>query len=96
MDYFKQGTAKNWSVWGLDVKEVGILYTRKKYRALCKQFKRSARRKDKQAVRGELILTLFFLPAPRSCGPRRKFHYIILLRFCQDGILYKFKSVWIP
>ena len=53
MDYFKHGTAKNWSVWGLDVKEVGILYTRKKYRALCKQFKRSARRKDKQAVRGE-------------------------------------------
>lgn len=51
MDYFKKGTAKNWSVWGLDVKEVGILYTRAEYRKLCKQVKRSARRHDKQVVK---------------------------------------------
>lgn len=51
MDYFKKGTAKNWSYWGLDVKEVGILYTHSGCRKLCKQFKRSARRQDKRVVR---------------------------------------------
>lgn len=51
MDSFKKDTAKNWSVWGLGVKEVGILYTRAEYRKLCKQFKRSARRQNKQVVK---------------------------------------------
>lgn len=51
MDYFKKGTAKNWSAWGLDVKERGILYTRSEYRKLCKQVKRSTRRHDKQVVK---------------------------------------------
>jgi len=56
MDYFKKGTAKNWSVWGLDVKEVGILYTRAEYRKLCKKVKRSARRHDKQVVKDSVNL----------------------------------------
>lgn len=54
MDYFKKGTAKNWSYWGLDVKEVGILYTRSECRKLCKQFKRSARRHDKRLVKNSV------------------------------------------
>lgn len=50
-DYFKRNTAENWGVWGLDLKDVGITYTYKQYRKLCKCFKRSARRKDKQDIK---------------------------------------------